>query len=64
MVNGVLAILAGVACVVFCRPLARRVAQAPHTLPRGRHTERIALAMWVLGGAILIAWGISWLLRA
>lgn len=63
MVNGVLAILAGIACVVFCRPLARRVAQAPYT-PRSRHTERIALAMWVLAGAILIAWGISWLLTA
>ncbi|WP_319462744.1 hypothetical protein [Micromonospora sp. RTP1Z1] len=63
MVNGVLAILAGIACVVFCRPLARRVAQAPYTL-RGRHTERIALAMSVLVSALLIAWGISWLLTA
>jgi hypothetical protein len=63
MVNGLLAILAGIACVVFCRQLAGRVAQGPYT-GRGRHTERIALAIWVLAGAILIAWGIRWLLTA
>lgn len=61
MVNGVLAILAGIACVVFCRPLARRV--APYS-PRVQHAERVALAMSVLAGAILIVWGVSWLLTA
>ncbi|MGC1209860.1 MAG: hypothetical protein WA890_01120 [Micromonospora sp.] len=61
MVNSVLAIVAGIACIVFCRPLARRIAEAPHT-PGGRHKVRIALVMSVLAGALLIAWGISWLL--
>jgi hypothetical protein len=61
MLTSIITIAVGVACLIFCRPLSRRVANARFT-PGGASAEGVALIMWILAGLLLIALGILGLL--